>query len=79
MATNVDKALYPASQGLEAALGAGLDQPALEIEIEDPESVTLNIDGLEIEIEPQEPTEDDFDANLAEFIDEGSFRVLLTS
>ena len=74
MATNVDKALYPASQGLEAALGAGLDQPALEIEIEDPESVTLNIDGLEIEIEPQEPTEDDFDANLAEFIDEGELQ-----
>ena len=47
-----------------------MEEPPIEIEIEDPESVTINIDGLEIEIEPGEETGDDFDANLAEYLDE---------
>ena len=64
----IDKALYQAPQGLES-LGEGV--PEMEIEIVDPESVTIGIDGLEIEIEPTEEGEDDFDANLAEYMDEG--------
>ena len=64
----IDKALYQAPQGLESL---GEDVPEMEIEIEDPESVTIGIDGLEIEIEPTEEGEDDFDANLAEYMDEG--------
>jgi hypothetical protein len=64
----IDKALYQAPQGLES-LGEGV--PDMEIEIVDPESVTIGIDGLEIEIEPTEEGEDDFDANLAEYMDEG--------
>jgi hypothetical protein len=67
MATNIDKALYEAPEGLDVL---GLGQPDLEIEIEDPESVTIGIDGMELEIEPEEGTDDDFDANLAEYIDE---------
>ena len=63
----IDKALYQAPEGLDA-LGAG--QPDLEIEIENPEGVGINIDGLEIDLEPEEETADDFDANLAEYIDE---------
>jgi len=63
----IDKALYQAPEGLDA-LGAA--QPELEIEIENPDSVGINIDGLEIELEPREESEDDFDANLAEYIDE---------
>lgn len=57
MATNMDKALYQAPQGLDALQ----EEPDLQIEIEDPESVKIN--GEEI-IPPKE--EDDFDANLAE-------------
>jgi hypothetical protein len=66
MATNIDKALYAAPEGL-AQLEEG---PDLEIEIEDPESVTIGIDGMEIELEPGEGSDEDFDANLAEYMDE---------
>jgi len=45
--------------------------PDIEIEIEDPEAVHIGIDGLEIDLEPKEPTSEDFDANLADFIDDG--------
>jgi hypothetical protein len=44
--------------------------PDIEIEIEDPEAVHIGIDGLEIDLEPKEPTAEDFDANLADFIDD---------
>ena len=64
----IDKALYELPQGLEAASAA---MEPIEIEIEDPESVKIGIDGLEIEIEPKKETSDDFDANLAEYLDKG--------
>jgi hypothetical protein len=64
----IDKALYELPQGLEAASAA---MEPIEIEIEDPEAVRIGIDGLEIEIKPEEETADDFDANLAEYLDEG--------
>jgi hypothetical protein len=58
-----DKGLYELPQGL----GAINDQdPAIEIEIEDPEAVNIAIDGLEIEIRDEEA---DFDKNLAEDMD----------
>ena len=40
----IEKSLYEAPQGLEA-LEAMNDAPEIEIEIEDPESVTIGIDG----------------------------------
>jgi hypothetical protein len=64
----IEKSLYELPQGLEAA--AAMQEP-IEIEIEDPESVKIGIDGLEIEIEPREETAEDFDANLAEYLDKG--------
>jgi hypothetical protein len=64
----IDKALYELPQGLEAASAA---MEPIEIEIEDPEAVRIGIDGMMIEIEPEEETADDFDANLAEYLDEG--------
>jgi hypothetical protein len=63
----IEKSMYALPQGLEAA--AAMQDP-IEIEIEDPESVTIGIDGLEIEIKPEEESADDFDANLAEYLDE---------
>ena len=51
----IDKALYAAPQGLEALDEMNQAQPELEIEIEDPESVTIGIDGMPIlEIEAGE-------------------------
>lgn len=64
----IDKALYELPQGLAAIAPA---EP-IEIEIEDPESVTIGIDGLEIEIDKKEPSDEDFDANLAEYLDAGT-------
>lgn len=63
----IEKSLYELPQGLEAA--AAMQAP-IEIEIEDPESVTIGMDGLEIEITPKKETAEDFDANLAEYLDE---------
>jgi hypothetical protein len=68
MATNIDKALFQAPQGIDAA---GADEEALEIEIVDPEEVNIHADGLDISITKEEPTLDDFDSNLAEYLDEG--------
>ena len=64
----IDKALYELPQGLPAASAS---MEPIEIEIEDPEAVRIGIDGLEIEIEPAKETAEDFDANLAEYLDEG--------
>jgi hypothetical protein len=64
---SIDKALYRAPMGMDES--AENEQP-IEIEIEDPESVKIGIDGLEIEIEPGKDTDEDFGANLAEYIDE---------
>jgi hypothetical protein len=64
MATNMDKALYGAPQGLDQ-LG-GMEEP-IEIEIEDPESVRIQAGDVEIEIEPEED-DDEFNKNLAEDI-----------
>ena len=69
MATSsIDKGLYAAPLGLEEGMGMA----ALEIEIEDPESVRIGMGDIEIELEPgKEDTDEDFDANLAEYLDEG--------
>ena len=62
----IEKSLYQAPVGLDSIL----EEDPIEIEIEDPESVTIGIGGMEIKIEPAEPSDEDFDANLAEYIDE---------
>ena len=69
----IDKGLYAAPLGLADAAVA---EPDIEIEIEDPESVKIGMDGLEIELEKREPTADDFDANLAEFMSDGELASL---
>ena len=64
----MDKGLYAAPQGLEAIQSA----PEVEIEIEDPEAVHIGMDGLEIDLEPRKKTSEDFDANLAEYMDDSA-------
>jgi hypothetical protein len=69
MATsNIDKALYPADGGLPELMGMG--EPALEIEIENPDSVTLADGSMEITIEPGKEVNDEFSRNLAEDMDD---------
>lgn len=72
---SIEKSLYQAPVGLEAA--AAEIEPDLEIEIENPDSVTIGMDGLEIEIEPAEESDDDFNANLAEYISDKALETLV--
>jgi hypothetical protein len=65
----MDKGLYAAPTGLEG-LAALNGTSGIEIEIEDPEAVHISIDGLEIDLEKAEPSDEDFDANLAEYLPE---------
>jgi len=74
MATNMDKALYQAPLGIEDEMDDG---PELEIEIVDPEEVSIDMDGVELVIHPEDDEEDeDFNANLAEEIDDGALQSL---
>ena len=73
MATNIDKALYQQPVGIDAL---GEQESPLEIEIVDPEEVTIGMDGMEIQIGKGEPDEEGFDDNLAEYIDDGALQTL---
>jgi hypothetical protein len=73
MATNIDKALFQQPVGIEEL--AQQESP-LEIEIVDPEEVTIGMDGLEIKIKPDEDGEEEFGDNLAEYIDDGALQSL---
>ena len=72
MATNMDKSLYSAPLGLDSIMPDALDkgEPALEIEIENPDRVTLADGSVEITLLPDGEDEESFGANLAEFMDE---------
>jgi hypothetical protein len=69
----VDKSLMEAPQGVA---GMAMDMEPIEIEIVDPEAVRIGMDGVELEIEKAEPRASDFDANLADFIDEQELQIL---
>jgi hypothetical protein len=71
MATNIDKALYQTPKSLEET---ALDEEPIEIEIVDPEEVNIKAGDLQISIEQGEPSIDDFDCNLAEFLDESEMQ-----
>ena len=69
MATsNIDKSLYSTDSGLPELMG--MDEPALEIEIENPDSVTLADGSMEITIEPGKEVNNEFSRNLAEDMDD---------
>ncbi len=79
MATNsMNPALAPAPLGLDPLEGIQQDNtPAIEIEIEDPEGVKIGIDGVTIDLMPEEDSgEEKFDSNLAEFMDEGQLQIV---
>jgi len=62
MATNIDKSLYQTPMGLEDLA----PEEGIEIEIVDPEEVTIGIGDMELTISKDDFTGDEFDANLAE-------------
>jgi len=71
----VDKALNQAPLGLSKEDMVG-QEPDIEIEIEDPEEVTIRSGDMEIEIDPDAEEEDEFSENLAEDMDEGALAEL---
>jgi hypothetical protein len=67
--------LTPAPTGLDFSDIVQDDTPAVEIIIENPDDVMVGIDGLAIDLMPEEEGPE-FDANLAEFMDEGELEKL---
>jgi len=70
----IAKSLYAAPQGMSSLMED--DIPMLEIEVENPESMSIGIDGMEIDLTPGQETDDDFNANLAESMDEQELQSL---
>ena len=72
MATSfMEKSLYAAPLGLDEEQDA-----PLEIEIEDPESVKIGMGDIEIDLIPQNETDDEFDDNLADYITDSALATL---
>ena len=67
----MEKSLYEMPVGIEA-----LEGPEIEIEVENPESMSIEIDGIEIDLTPPTGGGDEFDDNLAEFIDDGTLATI---
>ena len=69
----IEKSVYAAPEGMEGELMTG-ESSSLEIEIVDPEMVTLDDGSVEITLIPDAKVTDmmDFDANLAEFLEENA-------
>ena len=72
MATNIDKALSELDTELLT------DEPLLEIEVENPESMSIEMGGVEIELTPESDMSGatEFAVNLAEHMDEGELQSL---
>jgi hypothetical protein len=66
--------LSPAPEGIDFSDIVQDDTPAVEIIIENPDDVMIGIDGMAIDLMPEEGPS--FDANLAEFMDEGELEKL---
>ena len=64
---DVDKGLYAAPMGVEEVAES---EEAIEIEIEDPEKVTIGIGDAKIVIDPDRMDDETFSENLAEELDE---------
>jgi hypothetical protein len=74
----IDKALNRAPLGLSSEdMEAMIGEPDIEIEIEDPEEVNIKMGGVEIEIEPAKETDEDFNVNLADHIDDSELASLV--
>jgi hypothetical protein len=67
----IEKGLYAAPQGL-----SDLDTSGIEIEIDNPDRVEVDFGDVEIELTPDKPTKEDFDANLADFMDDSDLESL---
>ena len=68
----IDKAMYGMPEGIEAL---AIEEAPIEIEIVNPEGVSIGIDGVEIDLMPEEEEKaEEFDSNLAEFMSESDLQ-----
>jgi hypothetical protein len=68
----IDQSINPAPMGLDSLMDEG---PELEIQIENPEGVQIGMDGVMIDLMPDEEGEEEgFDDNLAEYISAGELQ-----
>ena len=67
----ISKSLYEMPEGIEML--AEQEAP-IEIEIEDPEAVRIGMGPLTLELEAENDSEDEFDANLAERMEESALQ-----
>jgi len=68
----IDKAMYGMPEGIEAL---AVEEAPIEIEIVNPEGVSIGIDGVEIDLMPEEEEKaEEFDSNLAEFMSESDLQ-----
>lgn len=68
----IDKGLYGMPEGIEAL---ATEEAPIEIEIVNPEGVSIGIDGVEIDLMPEEEEKaEEFDSNLAEFMSESDLQ-----
>ena len=68
----IDKSLYGAPEGIEALAE---EETPIEIEIVNPEGVSIGVDGVEIDLMPEDENgEEEFDSNLAEFMSESDLQ-----
>jgi hypothetical protein len=71
----IEQSLSQAPLGLEALMGDS--EPVMEIEIETPDGLQIDMDGMVIEAE-EERVEGSFDENLAEVLDDGTLAKIAT-
>lgn len=65
---DIEKSMFGAPQGMPMDME---NDPGIEVTVEDPESMSVDTDGMTIEFEKAPPSDADFDANLAKYLDEG--------
>ena len=68
----IDKSLSQAPVGLDNLEPSKNASPDLEITVDNPEGVHIGMDGLEIDLEPKDEMDDEFNDNLAEYLDEAT-------
>ena len=75
----IDKAVNQAPMGIDDMMAKAANmEPDIEIEIEDPEEVSINVGGLEIVLDPEDMEGDgEFGANLAEEMEEEQLAMLV--
>ena len=72
---SIDKAVNQAPMGLNDLMEPS--ESTMEIEIINPEGLTIGVDGVAVDLMPEEEDEG-FDDNLAEYLDKGELQKIAT-